>query len=416
MDVRWIGCLALLIMGCPEPEPPCEPQPVIRGPWTVGLYARVAEIRWETAEPGCGGLRFAPEGTVNWLGAVASQTAPIERTLAFGSIEIEHPDVAGTSTLHRVGLQNLAPNTCYTYQISQPTEVHTGRLCTAAESSDATSVFAVLGDTSPSLGQTEVLYEAIVATQPQAILHLGDVQHYTQQSESWADWHLRSQPLLATAPILPVVGDHDFEAVDIAAGNQVPDPAEYQQYFFTLWGAHGHPQLGKNFAVRNGPILYIFGDTESDDGNQIWDEQGSNWLSQTLDEAEALPGHLFSVLMFHRPVYTRSVRTESLVRRNALRQVLAGHRVPLVLSGHAHCYERFLVEGRTFVVSGGGGAELEPCDVAHQDPSVAGELASLQQVQRSEHHWIKLSQTTAGLRGQVIAKDGTLIDQWDIRP
>ena len=416
MDVRSSAVVLLLLTACPEPEPPCEPQAVIRGPWTVGLYTRSAEVRWETAEEGCGGLRFAPEGTTSWLGAVGSQTTPIERTLEFGSVEIEQPDVSGTSYLHRVGLQNLTPNTCYTYQISQQAELHGGRLCTAAESSEATSVFAVLGDTSPSLGQTDALYEPITAVQPQAILHLGDIQHYSQETESWSSWLTGSQPLLELAPILPVVGDHEFEAVDISAGNQIPSPAEYEQYFFTLWGAHGHPKLGNNFAVRNGPILYIFGDTESDDGTQIWDEQGINWLGQTLDQAEALPGHLFSVLMFHRPVYTRSRHTESLVRRNLVREVLAGHRVPLILSGHAHCYERFLVDGRTFIVSGGGGAELESCDLAHEDNTLAGELLSLQQVQQSAYHWIKLSQSSAGLRGEVIAKDGTLIDEWDIRP
>jgi hypothetical protein len=96
--------------------------------------------------------------------------------------------------------------------------------------------------------------------------------------------------------------------------------------------------------------------------------------------------------------------------------MLDGHRVPLVIAGDATCYERFEVDGRTFIVSGGGGARLESCDQTHPDPALDAELISLQQIHQSTHHWIQLSQSSTGLRGEVIAEDGTMIDQWEVQP
>ena len=96
--------------------------------------------------------------------------------------------------------------------------------------------------------------------------------------------------------------------------------------------------------------------------------------------------------------------------------MLSGHKVPLVLAGQASCYERFEVDGRLFVNSGGAGAALEACDQSHPDPSIDGELTSLQGDHRSVHHRIRLRQSAAGLVGAVVADHNEIIDQWEIRP
>jgi hypothetical protein len=216
MDVRRLLPL-FLISACPDSAPPCEPQELIRGPWAVGLYTREAEIRWETAEPGCGGLRFAIDGTENWLGSVASQTTAFERTISFGEGNLDAPDQASTRYIHRVGLRNLTPNTCYSYQISQQTMVQSGRVCTASEDAQATTTFGLIGSTEPTGEATSTLYGQIATAQPQAIFHLGDIQHYSNTLDSWSAWFNRSQTILGTAQILPVVGDKEFETLE--AGN-----------------------------------------------------------------------------------------------------------------------------------------------------------------------------------------------------
>jgi hypothetical protein len=411
----FLPCV-LLLAACPDPEPPCEPKTLIRGPWTTGLHARQAEVRWETAEEGCGGLRFGADATENWAASLSSSTHAIVRTIEVGTGVLDPPDLPGTSYQHRVTISNLEPNRCFSYQISQTSRSHKGRFCTAAETTHETTVFAVIGDTNPMLGHTELLYGPMAAARPQAIFHLGDIQYYASIIETWAAWFERTKGLLAIAPILPVVGNHEFEAVGGSVGEEDSDPTEYTEYFLPLWGDHGHPHLGNNYSVRNAGILYIFADSETDDGLAIWDQRGTDWLAQTLTTAEATAGHSFSVLMFHRPVYTRSKYSAGLGRRNQLEQMLAGHKVPLIMTGHAHCYERFDVNGRTVIVSGGGGAVPHRCDREHEDPVLSAELASMQQTTFSGYHWVKLSQTSAGLAGEAIAEDGTILDRWEVRP
>ena len=290
-----------------------------------------------------------------------------------------------------------------------------GRFCTAPDTAEKTTVFALIGDTNPALGHTETMYERIAAARPAAILHTGDIQYYASVIESWSAWFTRTEELLRIAAVLPVVGNHEFEAVGGPAGGEDADPTEYTEYFLPLWGDHGHPRLGNNVAVRAGGIMYILADSESDDGTKLWDEQGSAWLEATLTSAEATDGHRFSVLLFHRPVYTRSRYNAGVGRRHQLEQMLAGHRVPLVIAGHAHCYERFVVGAQTFIVSGGGGALPHRCDRDHDDPAIAAELESLQQVHRTAYHWVKLTQSSEGLAGEAIVEDGTIIDRWEVR-
>ena len=405
-----------MVSACPDTTPPCEPQELVRGPWAVGLYTREAEIRWETDQAGCGGMRFAVEGSENWLGAVASLATTVTRTITFGEDDLERPDRASVSYVHRVGLRNLSPNTCYTYQISQMKSVHTGRVCTAPETVDATTTFAAIGSTEPTGEATATLYGQIAAARPQAIFHLGDIQHYSNPLDSWNAWTARTQSVLSTAQLLPVVGEQEFEVLDDEGSSVDNEPREYAEYFQPLWSGHSHASLGDNYALRVSQIVYIIVDSLGLKGPSIWSEQGQLWLDQILREAESGSGHAFSVILMHQPPYTRSSRRSGTDRRELLRTLLAGHRVPLVLAGDATCYERFTVDDRLYVNSGGGGSRLESCDQANPDPIIDAELISLQQKHQSVHHWIHLSQSSTGLQGQVIAEDGAIIDQWEVQP
>ena len=415
MAVRRALCF-VLVSACSESTAPCEPRELVRGPWAVGLYTREAEIRWETAEMGCGGLRFAFDGSDNWLGAVASQTTAVTRSISFGEGDLESPDQATTGYIHRVALRNLTPNMCYRYQISQKVDVHYGRVCTASEANEATSTFALIGSTEPTGESTATLYGQIAASAPHAVFHLGDIQHYSNTLDSWSAWFERTQNILSTAPILPVVGEQEFEVLDTGDGSSRGVAREYLEYFQPLWAGDSHARLGDNYALRVSQVVYIMVDSQGAQGASIWSEEGRLWLEQILTQAEREDGHAFSVILMHRPPYTRSSRRLGLTRREALRNMLDGHRVPLIIAGDATCYERFEVDGRTFIVSGGGGSSLESCNQTHPDSGLDAELMSLQQLNQSTHHWVQLSQSSTGLRGEVIAEDGTMIDQWEVQP
>lgn len=413
--MRLLILLVFLASGCqligdgdaPTPEP-CSPQPVVRGPWAVGYHMTQADIRWETEVAGCGGIRLRRESGGEWLAQVASSEEIVNRTLAVGEGVLERPDIPGPSVQHRVNLQNLEPGTCYQYQISQTAEVVTGRFCTAPRLDSRSPLrFALIGDTNPAMGTTAGLYQNLADWTPSAILHAGDIQYYDSFIETWADWFVRSEPLLRSAAILPVVGNHELEVLDERLEPEGTLPRDFTEYYQPMWGDHGHSGPGNNYAFRMGGLLVLALDSEWDP-QDMWTQEVQQWVVQTLVQAESDPSYRFAVVMFHRPLMTRSRYGGQTERRAQFVNLVAPFRVKLILSGHAHCYERFIDSGRTWIVSGGGGALPHRCDQEHED------LALAQQAAHTTYHWVGFTLTASGLTGEVFDADDQVIDRFEI--
>ena len=83
-----------------------------------------------------------------------------------------------------------------------------------------------------------------------------------------------------------------------------------------------------------------------------------SWLVDELTAVGADEGLAYAIVAFHRPFFTFSRSSPNLATREYLHALFVEHGVPLVLTGHNHCYERFEVDGITYVVDGGGGAFL----------------------------------------------------------
>jgi hypothetical protein len=107
------------------------------------------------------------------------------------------------------------------------------------------------------------------------------------------------------------------------------------------------------------------------------------WLDETLRAFEA-DGSIRGVLLLaHHPPFTNSTVTgdERDVREHFVPRVHRFRKVQGYVSGHVHSYERFMREGKLFLVSGGGGgprAELatgaarrHPDDL-HEGPPLRG--------------------------------------------
>ena len=232
-------------------------------------------------------LASEPSSGNGWL-----HSTQIERTLEVDSDPILAPDRPGPSYVHRLALRNLTPNTCYRYQVAQSVEQVEGRFCTAASSTDADVTMAVLGNSAADDEVTATLIQAIRGAEPHAILHLGNLQRYSDPNETWSAWFHRWRPLLNTAQILPVVGESEFERPASQAGDNADTAREYAEYFAPLWRGHSHPQLGDNYAIRVGALVYIFVDTLGLVGPSIWSDRKLG-LSRPGDEAAS--GHGFSV-------------------------------------------------------------------------------------------------------------------------
>ena len=79
------------------------------------------------------------------------------------------------------------------------------------------------------------------------------------------------------------------------------------------------------------------------------------WLAERLED----PSYRFSIPVFHTPPYTSGRhRNDGRALRIDWNPLFEAAGVPLVFSGHDHNYERILLNGVTYVVSGGGSAVL----------------------------------------------------------
>jgi Calcineurin-like phosphoesterase len=131
------------------------------------------------------------------------------------------------------------------------------------------------------------------------------------------------------------------------------------------------------------------------------DAEQAAWLNARLME----PGPPLRIVVFHQPAFSCSRHGSTAAVGEEWVGLLEGHRVPLVLNGHDHYYERFVSSSDvTYVVTGGGGQGLYPrrADCTDVPPSKAT---------ADRHHFtgVEIHGTTITLTA--VADDGTVVDQ-----
>jgi hypothetical protein len=77
----------------------------------------------------------------------------------------------------------------------------------------------------------------------------------------------------------------------------------------------------------------------------------------------------FKVFFGHHPVYSSGPHGSTMEIQNYLQPLFEKNGVKLVFAGHDHDYERTIVNGITYVVSGGGGASLSVQKDLRKNPS-----------------------------------------------
>jgi hypothetical protein len=82
------------------------------------------------------------------------------------------------------------------------------------------------------------------------------------------------------------------------------------------------------------------------------------WFDEELRAADADAAIRTVIVVFHRPFYTFGKSMPDFTVRDYFHPRFLASKVRLVLTGHNHGYERFLVDGIHYVVDAGGGALL----------------------------------------------------------
>jgi hypothetical protein len=383
--------------GDPPPEEICTSATgVSKGPWAIRVDGTSAVVRWEACRKGTvAGLTFEPESGGEKRTASSVET-PFEVTATnVAALDPTAPkDEAGTYYMHETVLSGLSAGTCYQYRLDADAKM-LGRICTARPV-NAPFRFLAIADTNPGLnGITEKLLGQVLPKGFDFTVHGGDIQYYDSGLETWASWFPRMAPLLSQGAFLPSVGNHELEK-----------PEELDEYYRRFFGGAGFDGAEEYYRFESGGIWFFSMDTEID--LSLGSPQGV-WLAQSLADAAAKPNFRASVVYFHKPWVTCGDKSEDTMARTQFEPIFDANGVRLVIQAHMHGYERFDLNGRTFLTTGGGGGTLDDIDANLDRPTCAQRVAS-----GAFRHAVLIDVNATEFAGTVIDDAGATRDTFSV--
>ncbi|MCS6912353.1 MAG: metallophosphoesterase [Myxococcales bacterium] len=283
------------------------------------------------------------------------------------------------ATVHRLHLSGLRAATTYHYQISL--RLPTGAVTDLPETAFHTPPragrplrFVVYGDSRSGHAVHAQIVQSILVEDPDLVLHTGDAVERGTEEADWDRFFQVAGPLLRQVPVYLVPGNHEYARRGQGA-----------QRLFDLFSTMFVPQSVRPGVAREGMQLpgmapptgeetgergYYSFDVAGVhfvalDSNQYRSPRQMAWLEQDLARAAARrPRALF--VWTHDGPYSNGWHGGNTDAQRLYVPLLERYGVTMLFSGHDHNYERGQHGALSYLVTGGGGAELRPlrCGVA----------------------------------------------------
>ncbi|MFA6237523.1 MAG: metallophosphoesterase [Bacteriovorax sp.] len=182
----------------------------------------------------------------------------------------------------------------------------------------------------------------------QFLINGGDVvQNGDKQEQEWIDYFVGGKSYLMDIPQIAAIGNHDYRG----AGSAII-PKYFKQ--FMRW--EGADKFGNLFFDMSEFQLLILNSNFSKLSDMqefaVW-----NWVEHKMIDAKKINKPL--IVATHFPLFSSSLNRFSTMSVIKLRMILGPlaekYKIPLVLSGHTHMYERSFKDGVHYVVAGPAG-------------------------------------------------------------
>lgn len=281
----------------------------------------------------------------------ASATVEFGATTAYGSSASGTKPSQGVT---QVPLTGLAPSSVYHYRVTTSGGFTSPdyTFITAPLAGQAFS-FVAYGDNRnedflfdevclPGTGghncHHEKVVNAILAKKPDFLINTGDLVDDGDKNSQWNNFFNIEKSLLATIPMFPSQGNHDDNLI---------------HQFFPITASNGTASLHYAFDYGNAHFLVV--DTEAPYTPGTLQYQFiTNDLAGHADK-----GPLF--VFFHKPAISWGGHGTTDTVRQYLAPLFQQYGVDIVFQGHDHIYGRSdLISGVTYLVTGGGGANISP--------------------------------------------------------
>ncbi len=305
--------------------------PLLYGPWTGAPEANAIAVSWAASPPAPAIVEYAP-------------LAEYLRSSSFTHHVSYTPTTSDTKEIVHLRLTDLSPSTWYVYRLvfEDGSEGPIGTFRTVSFSGEPV-LFGVISDTQWQwTGPNRVeLVASAMSLDPwpfHFVLHAGDLVE-TPIPSHWEFFFRSVAPILRWSPFLSVLGNHERDSVS------------YYQHFAL---PPGGGRLGKRWwALHYGDVVVVGLDSNARSPQDYHDQL--QWAKEHLSGPEP-----HKIVIFHHPVFSSDATygpgAEGL--QKLWHPVFAELGVDLVFSGHAHNYERIERDGVTYLVVGGGGANL----------------------------------------------------------
>ena len=294
---------------------------IVRGPYFTGTTTTSTFVNWMTQEPVAGTVEYADDAYYAANGGYALSVA----------------DTAETA-FHRVALEDLTPGTLYHYRIvAGNTTLGDRTFRTFPE--DGGFTFIVYGDTQLP-ANIKIVADRIADEDPLFILHTGDQVSAVESVDEWNNFFSSNRRLLANTTIYTTLGNHEYN-----------DTVYYETFGLPQW--YSFVCADARFAVLD-------------------DNFNSNPLSETAWLARDLANDTaWKFVANHHPPYSSTSDRAGgwLYPRAWWGQIMQDNGVTAVFNGHVHAYERYIVDGITYLVTGTGAGSLHPLGPANERPA-----------------------------------------------
>jgi Icc-related predicted phosphoesterase len=217
----------------------------------------------------------------------------------------------------------------------------------------------IMGRESNDYERKEVI-ENISEQNPGSVVLLGDMVFEGDNIDQWKYFDNLIAPIKRKKiPMFPVIGNHDLWGLNSLALRYMA------KRFAVLERSHCYTQVSDSVA-----LIFL----DSNDGEytkEQWQRQ-KNWFSNKLRLYNNDPSIKGILVFAHHPPYTNSTVTgdEMQVQNDFVPAFDSSKKTLAFITGHAHTYERFIKNGKTFIISGGGGGPrvtLKPNSEGHHD-------------------------------------------------
>lgn len=377
----------------------CPAATLVHYPYLQNVRGDRATILWSTVERGAGNVFYSTDRTLSRAApASVREFLPSQTGMRFPFYQYQAELTglsAGTEYFYQVVVdgQNLTPEDELRFRT---TGVETFR-------------FLAFGDSGQdTFEQRSLAFRMLLENPiPNLVLHTGDIAYPNGSFSQFLERHFGVYfQLMMRVAFFPTPGNHEYEsnnAEPYLALHAVPTEdvpaADRGRYYSFDWGNVHFISLDANV---------LLADPAAGTTRML------EWLENDLRKNQSF----WQVAYFHHPPYAsgpnESDPIEELARAKVV-PVLERYRVPLVLNGHEHSYQRSFPlrngvptdagTGTVYVTTGGGGASLYPVFPR-----------SFLAASQSAHHYVRGEAQGMRMTLRAIRIDGREIDSVTLAP